>query len=117
MILILLDNSLEKKLDPEVEWLEYKVKCIASIVISVYILQLLLRHSNNLSKALQNSEMSACEGQTLAALSIKTSEKMRNDDYFDSFWDLMKRNAISLDLLESTISRKCKINVKYLGEQ
>ena len=30
----------------------------------VYILQLLLKHSDNLSKAIQNSEMSACEGQT-----------------------------------------------------
>ena len=61
--------------------------------------------------------MSACEGQMLAALSIKASEKMRNDDYFDSFWDLIKRNAVSLDLLESTISRKYKIHAKYLGEQ
>ena len=32
----------------------------------VYVLQFLLKHSDNLSKALQNSELSACEGQTLA---------------------------------------------------
>ena len=32
----------------------------------VYILQLLLKHSDNLSKAIQNSEMSACEGQDIS---------------------------------------------------
>ena len=55
----------------------------------VYVLQLLLRHSDSLSKAFHNSEMLVCEGQTLAALSIKTLEKMHNDD-FDSIWDLIK---------------------------
>lgn len=50
----------------------------------VYVLKLLLRHSHNISNTLHNSEMSKCEGQTLAALSIKTLEKMRNDESFDS---------------------------------
>ena len=52
----------------------------------VYVLQLFLRHSENLSKALQNSEMLVCEGQTLPAISIKTLEKMHNNDSFDSIW-------------------------------
>ena len=73
----------------EVESLEYKFKCIASIII----LQPLLKHSDNLSKAVQNSEMSACEGQTWAALSIKTLESMRNDDSLDSIWDLIKHKT------------------------
>ena len=50
----------------------------------VYVLKLLLRQSHNISNALQNSKVSACEGQTLAALSIKTLEKIRNDESFDS---------------------------------
>ena len=73
----------------EVESLEYKFKCITSIII----LQPLLKHSDNLSKAIQNSEMSACEGQTWAALSIKTLESMRNDDSLDSIWDLIKHKT------------------------
>ena len=44
--------------------------------------------------------MSACEGQTLGAFSIKTLEKMRNDDSFDSIWNLIKRNTTSLGLPE-----------------
>ena len=61
----------------------------------VYILQLLLKHSGNLSKILQNSEMSGCEGQTWAVLSITTLENMRNDDSLDSIWDLIKLNTAS----------------------
>ena len=37
-------------------------------------------YSGNLSKALQNSDMSVFEYETLASLSIKTLEKMRNYD-------------------------------------
>ena len=59
----------------------------------VYILQLLLKHSDNLSKAIQNSEISACEGQTWAALSIKTLESMRNDDSLDSICYLIKHKT------------------------
>lgn len=83
----------------------------------VYVLKLLLRHSHNISNALHNSEMSKCEGQTLAALSIKTLEKMRNDESFDSIWELVKRNAASLDLPEPTIPRVLKKPGKYWGEQ
>ena len=78
---------------------------------------LLLRHSNNLSKAFQNYEISACEGQTLAALSIKTLEKLRNDDSFDSIWKLLKCSAASLDLPKPTIPRKREKPAKYLREQ
>ena len=58
----------------------------------VYILQFLLKHSDNLSKAFQNSEMLTCECQMLTTLSIKTLEKMFNDSS-DSVLDLTKRNA------------------------
>ena len=73
--------------------------------------------TDSLSKPLQNSEMLACEGQTMASLSIKTLEKMCNDLFFDSIWDLIKLNRTSLDLPEPTILRKCKKPAKYLGEQ
>ena len=62
--------------------------------------------------------MQACEGQTLAALLIKTCviyfRKMRN---LRSILDLIKRNAASLDLPEPTIPRKRKKPAKHLGKQ
>ena len=90
---MLLDNSLEENLDPtmirgRIIGVQSQMHCF-DYYFGVYVLQLLLRHSDSLSKAFHNSEMSICEGQTLAALSIKTLEKMHNDD-FDSIWDLIK---------------------------
>ena len=81
----------------------------------VYVLQLLLRHSDNLSKSLENSDMSSCEGQALAAISIKTLEILRNNGSFDSIWYLIKRDAASLELPEPTIPRKRKKPTRYLG--
>ena len=45
----------------------------------IYVLQLLLNHSDNLSKALQNSEILACKVHLLAAFSIKILENMCNN--------------------------------------
>ena len=117
---MLLNNSLEKKLDPakrdRINGVQSQTHCF-NYYFGVYVLQLLLRHSDNLSKALQNSERSACEGQTLAAISVKTLEKTRNDDSFDSILDLIKGNAELMVLQWPTIPRKCENSAKYLGEQ
>ena len=93
---MLWDNCLEEKLDPvmraRIIGVQSQMHCF-DYNFGVYVLKFLLKHSDNLS-------MSACEGQTLAAFSNKTLEKMRNDDSFDSIWNLIKRNATSLGLPE-----------------
>ena len=98
---MLSDNSLQKKLDSAMRdriiGVQRQAHCF-NYYFGVYVLQLLLRHSDSLSKALQNSERSACEGQTLGAISIKTLGKTRNDDSFDSILDLIKGNAELMDL-------------------
>ena len=52
--------------------------------------------------------MSAYEVQTLEDISIKTLEKMRNDDSFDPIWDIIKSNTASLDLHVDTIIASIK---------
>ena len=42
-------------------------------------------HSDNLSKTLQHKHLLAAECQATAALSIKTLEKIRDDQSFDLF--------------------------------
>ena len=109
---MLWDNSLEEKLDHGmrgIESLEYKVKCL-NYYFAIYVLQLLVRYSDNFSKALQISKMSPWEGQTLTAISMNTLEKPRNGDFFDFIWDLTKCNTGSLDIPE-LISQE---NVKNL---
>ena len=42
----------------------------------------LLRHSDNLSKALQGSHVSAAKGQAVAMMTVKALELLRQDDMF-----------------------------------
>ena len=117
---MLWDNSHEEKLDPvmtgRIVEIQSQMHCF-DYYFGIYVLQLLLNHSDNLSEALQNSEILACKVHLLAAFSIKILENMHNSDSCDSIWDLKKCNAASLDLPESTISRKGKKPAKYLGVQ
>ena len=48
--------------------------------------ELLLRHSDNLSRMLQSSNMSAAEGQKIAMMTVATLQSIRSDDNFDLFW-------------------------------
>ena len=44
--------------------------------------ELLLSHSDNLSKTLQSSTMSAAEGQRIANMTVTTLESLRTDENF-----------------------------------
>ena len=46
----------------------------------------LLWQSDNLSRALRGSHMSAAEGQSMASMPVKTLQKLQEDDQFTIFW-------------------------------
>ena len=48
--------------------------------------EMLLRHSDNLSKTLQHEKMSAAEGQMIANMTSATLASLRNDVHYDLFW-------------------------------
>ena len=49
--------------------------------------ELILKHSVNLSKALQSPSLSAVEGHHLALATVKTLKTLRTDNSFDMFWE------------------------------
>ena len=49
----------------------------------------ILKITDNLSRTLQTRSMSASEGQSVAELSVKTLQLMRNDESFDAFFRLV----------------------------
>ena len=51
----------------------------------------LLRHSDNLSKALQSPTVSPVEGQKMAKLTVETLETLRNKEAFELFWEVKIR--------------------------
>ena len=64
---------------------------------------LILKHSDNLSKAMQGTDVSAPEGQKLMQMTVVMLESIQNDTSFDLFWQ--KTNSIAEDVLP----RHCKI--------
>ena len=75
-------------------------------VFGVYLEELILSHSDNLSKTLQSSTLSAVQGQDCANLTIKVLEKLRSEENFDLFWENVSSKAKSLDMDEPKLPRK-----------
>ena len=48
--------------------------------------ELVLSHSDNLSKSLQSTRLSATEAQKIVVMTVKTLESLRTDENFEKFW-------------------------------
>ncbi len=75
--------------------------------------ELLLRHSDNLSKALQSTSMSAAEGQKIAEMTVITLQSMRSDENFTLFWSLVKLKGSELNVNDPTMPRRRKRPRRY----
>ena len=61
--------------------------------------ELILSHSDNLSKTLQTPNLSAVQGQDCARMTVKVLEMLRSQENFDLFWDnvLSKSKPLNVD--------------------
>ena len=75
--------------------------------------ELMLQHTDNLSRTLQKSDISAAQGQEVAGLTVKTLQKIRTDESFDLFWKTITRKATTLDLPEPQLPRRRKMPRRY----
>lgn len=58
--------------------------------------ELILGHSDNLSKTLQNPKLSAVEGRGIAMATVETLKKLREDASFDLFWSKVLKHGKQL---------------------
>ena len=76
--------------------------------------EMLLRHSDNLSRTLQDTTMSAVDGQAVAAMTLASLAKLRNEDCFALLWEkvdtLRKKLGVSG---EAALPRKRKIPKRF----
>ena len=114
------DECLETKLEPDIKGRIIGVKHqmgTFDYFYSVYLGGILLKHSDNLSRAIQTSHMSAAEYQLLVALTTKTLTKVRTEGAFSLFWERCKKAATELKINEPVLPRKRPCHVRYvLGE-
>ena len=70
---------------------------------------LILRQTDNLSKTLQDSRMSAAKGNEIAQDVIKTLSKDRNNNSCNLFWEMVLRRKQYLDVDDPILPRKRRL--------
>ena len=70
--------------------------------------ELILRHTDNLSRALQKADVSAADGQKIAGLTVKTLQSLRTDCNFQLFWEKTIRDADRLKVNRPSLPRRRK---------
>ena len=68
--------------------------------------ELILKHTDNLSKTLHNPKLTAADAHSIAELTCSTLEQVRNDDSFDLFWEKLMLIQKKLDVSLPTLPRK-----------
>ena len=89
-------------------------------LFGVILGELLLCHTDNLSKTLQNKSTSAAEGQHVGRMVIDTIQSLRSDESFDLFWTKVsimgdEKWAEKLEGLDLTLERDEKWAEKLEG--
>ena len=65
-----------------------------------------LRHADNLSRALQDKKISAAEGQQIARLVISTLTDLREEEMYDLFWAKVLKFAESMEVYDPKLPRQ-----------
>ena len=73
----------------------------------------ILKHTDNLSKTIQASSISAVEACSLSQMCTAVFEKIRTDLCFDQFWGLVERTRESLNVCEPVLPRRRKRPRRY----
>ena len=69
--------------------------------------------SDNLSRTLQGSHVSAAEGQQITAMSVKTLQLLRSDENFECFWSKTVSGAHECDVSDPVLPRRRKALKRY----
>ena len=72
----------------------------------------ILKHTDNLSRALQNGAYSAAEGQIVAELSVRTLQSMPDDNSFGLFWAAVLSKSQRLQIAPPQLPRHRKVLAK-----
>ena len=75
--------------------------------------EMILRHTDKLSKTLQNPELSSTEGHEIAILTVKTLQRVHLDSDSDLFWEKVELRRVQLDVGGPQLPRKRKLPKRY----
>ena len=72
----------------------------------VFLGELILRHTDNLSKALQHKSLYAAEGHHLARLTLEVLRSLRDSDRFTAFYGLVVQEESRFGISDPALPRK-----------
>ena len=75
--------------------------------------ELILRHSDNLSRTLQKADISAAEGQEIATMRNRTLQSLRADENFSCFWKKVITSAETLEVGEPSLPSLRKVPKRF----
>ena len=84
-----------------------------NFLFGVELGELILRHTDNLSRTLQHKELSASESQEVARLTVRTLGTMRNESSFDLFWKKLEMDRTRFEVDEPVLPRKRKCPERF----
>ena len=82
----------------------------------VTILQLVLRHSDNLSETLQKFSLTSCQVKEIADLALQTINSLRSESELQLLWKKTVQRAEVLEITQPSLPRKRKRPAKILNE-
>ena len=77
-------------------------------IFSIFLAEMLFRHCDNLSKALQKEKTSAAVGQSMAKSTVTTLKGLQNDAKFTEIYEQVKKLAVKYNVDEPSLPRKRK---------
>ncbi|XP_052253227.1 zinc finger MYM-type protein 1-like [Dreissena polymorpha] len=83
------------------------------LFFGVHLGYIILRHTDNLSRTLQQKDMSASEGQAVASMTVETLTSKRSDDAYDKFWVDVNSQLDDVDVGEPVVPRRRKMPKRY----
>ena len=75
-------------------------------LFDVFLGELILRHSDNLSKTLQQKTLSAAEGQQIARLTVEVLQSLQNSERFSAFYSRVVQEQIRFGVSDPCLPRK-----------
>ena len=74
-----------------------------SVLFGLMVAERILQHTDILNKTLQNSKLTAAEGEKIAFLTRSTLLRVHSDDNFDLFWERVLKLKEEFEVNEATM--------------
>ena len=96
-----LNNCLDTEMKARNRGVDLNIRTF-DYVFGAYLGEFILGHSDNLSRSLQNPNLSAVDGRCTTNATVETLKSIRDDESFDLFWEKVLTHAKILDVNKPT---------------